>query len=263
MRVAISILLASAWPAACEIRDVVKSAQVDKMFAQTAQSLEALAKTNYAVVFRVNAGGAGARQTDADADEFWFVRDGSAKVSLGPGEGYNVRAGDVVNVPRTTAYQVAPVVGRFEYVVVRVFPTTRRTRIGIGAAPEPHPMALVATKAQIDATLASADKNVLLHSAGAVLINHVIYKGTHGPWEVHQTCDDLYFVRMGTARAQLDGTLVNGKEDPPGEIRGTGVTGARAFTIEPGDMVVVPRNTAHFMDPGATRLGYLLVKVCD
>jgi len=80
---------------------------------------------------------------------------------------------------------------------------------------------------------------------------------------VHQTCDDLYFVRMGTARAEIDGTLIQGKEDPPGEIRGTGVTGAREFHIAPGDMLVIPRNTAHFMDPGSVKLGYLLVKVCD
>jgi mannose-6-phosphate isomerase-like protein (cupin superfamily) len=80
---------------------------------------------------------------------------------------------------------------------------------------------------------------------------------------VHQTCDDLYFMRMGTAQAQLDGTLVAGKEDPPGEIRGAGVTGSRKFTIGPDDIVVVPRNTAHFMDPGSNKLGYLLVKVCD
>ena len=124
-------------------------------------------------------------------------------------------------------------------------------------------MADVATKAQIDATFASAMKNVTLHSAGATLINHVIYNGAHGPWEVHQTCDDIYLVRLGSARAQLDGTLVDGKEDPPGEIRGTGVTGARSFEVGPGDIVVVPRNTAHFMNPASPKLGYLLVKTCD
>ena len=70
-------------------------------------------------------------------------------------------------------------------------------------------------------------------------------------------------MRMGTAQAQLDGTLVAGKEDSPGEIRSTGVTGSRKFTIGPGDIVVVPRNTVHFMDPGSNKLGYLLVKVCD
>ena len=252
-------------PANCQIRDVVKSAEIDAMFARTTNSLVALAKNNYSVVFRVAAGAPGAAQNDPDADEFWFVRRGTARVSLGASDArhYDVQAGAVVSVPRTTPYQIAPAVGRFEYVAVRVFPTTRRMRIGIGAAPQPHPMPDVATKAQIDATFARADKNVLLHSSGAVLINHVVYNREHGPWEVHETCDDLYFVRMGTAYAQIDGTLVNGKEDPPGEIRGTGVTGSREYSVAPGDMVVVPRNTAHFMDPAGVKLGYLLVKVCD
>jgi mannose-6-phosphate isomerase-like protein (cupin superfamily) len=262
MRFLAAIVLLSILPAQCQIRDVVKSVEIDKILSHTSQSVDVLAKTNYAVQFRVSSGGAGARQTDEDADEFWFVRHGSAKISLGDRR-HDVNAGDVVNVPRTTTYQITPVVGRFEYVAVRIFNTERRTRIGIGAAPEPRPMPAVAPKAQIDATLASADKNVALHSAGAVLINHVIYKGAPGPWEVHQTCDDLYFVRTGTARAKLDGTLIHGKEDPPGEIRGTGVIGAREFSVSPGDMVVIPRNTAHFIDPGSTRLGYLLVKVCD
>jgi mannose-6-phosphate isomerase-like protein (cupin superfamily) len=206
--------------------------------------------------------GASVRPASPAADEFWFVRRGSAHVTVG-GRGHDVNAGDVVYVPRSSTAQTAPGAGRFEYVAVRIFPAGRSLRTGIGAGPQPRPMPDVATKAQIDSTLSTADKNVTLHSSGAVLINHVIYKGAPGPWEVHETCDDLYFVRMGTARAQLDGTLIDGKEDPPGEIRGTGVHGAREAEIAPGDMVFIPRNTAHFMNPGATRLGYLLVKVCD
>ena len=85
MRFGIAILLVSAWTGRCEMRDVVKNAEVDKLFAGTGQSLEVLAKTNYGVVFRVSSGGPGARQTHPDADEFWFVRHGAAKVSLGPG----------------------------------------------------------------------------------------------------------------------------------------------------------------------------------
>jgi mannose-6-phosphate isomerase-like protein (cupin superfamily) len=262
MRFLTSILLLGMWPGRCELRDVVKSAEIDKIFAQTSKSIDVLAKTNYAIQFRVVPNSTGARGTGKDADEFWFVRRGAAKISLG-GRRHEVNAGDVVNVPRATEYEINPGTSRVEFVAVRVFPGGRRMRIGIGAAPEPRPMPDVATKAVIDATLSTASKNVTLHSAGAVLINHVIYKAAHGPWEVHQTCDDLYFVRLGTAQAKLDGTLIGGKEEPIGEIRGTGVTGARDFTIAPGDMVVVPRNTAHFMDPGATRLGYLLVKICD
>ena len=270
MRFSLTILLAS-WPACGQLRDVVKSDDVDKMFSRAGPSLEVLAKPNFAVVFRVSSGKPGTWQKHPDADEFWFVRHGAASVSLGTQDAgsaagqqpYDVAAGDVVNVPRNTAYQITPSVTGFEYVAVRVFPAERPLGIGIGAAKTPHPMANVAHRAQIDATLASADKNVTLHSAGATLINHVVYKGAPGPWEVHETCDDLYFMRLGTARAQIDGTLINGKDDSPGEIRGTGVTGSRSFTIGPGDMVMIPRNTAHFMDPGSSKLGYLLVKVCD
>jgi mannose-6-phosphate isomerase-like protein (cupin superfamily) len=271
MRFPLTILLLISWPLCGQLRDVVKSDDVDKMFARAAPSIEVLAKPNIAVVFRVSSGNPGAWEKHPDADEFWFVRHGAAGISLntdkaGGAEGhqhYDVAAGDVVNVPRRTAYQITPSATPFEYVAVRIFPAGRPLGIGIGAAKTPHPMATVARKAQIDTTLSSADKNVTLHSAGATLINHVVYKGAPGPWEVHQTCDDLYFMRLGTARAQIDGTLINGKDDSPGEIRGTGVTGSRSFTIGPGDMVVIPRNTAHFMDPGSNKLGYLLVKVCD
>lgn len=262
MRCLVAILVTAALPLGGQIRDVVKSAEIDKLFRAATPSFAALTKNNYAVVFRTVSGEGSGERKQRDADEFWFVRNGSAEISVN-GKKHKVGQGDVLNVPRTAPYRIAPSPERFEYVAVRVFPEKRHLRIGIGAAPEPHPMPEAVTKAQIDATFASAEKNVLLHSAGAVLINHVIYKGTHGPWEVHQTCDDLYFLRLGTARSQLDGRLVNGKEDPPGEIRGTGVTGAREFTVAPGDMVVVPRNTAHFMDPGTGKLGYLLVKICD
>jgi len=271
MRFSLTILFLTSWLAYGQLRDVVKSDDVDKMFARAVPSLEVLTKPNFAVVFRVTSGKAGAWQKHPDADEFWFVRHGAARLTLSTGdsrgalgqEPYDVAAGDVINVPRNSAYQIGPSANGFEYVAVRVFPLERRLGIGIGASKTPAPMPAVARKAQIDATLASADKNVTLHSSGVTLINHVVYKGAPGPWEVHQTCDDLYFMRLGTARAQIDGTLVNGKEDSPGEIRGTGLTGARSFAIGPGDMVIIPRNTAHFMDPGSNKLGYLLVKLCE
>jgi len=263
MRFAITLVLVS-WPLCGQLRDVVKTEEIDKMFARARPSLEVLSKPNLAVAFRVASGSSGAWQTHPGADEFWFVRHGGAGVSLGTAaQHYDVAAGDVVSVPRTTAYQITPGATAFEYVAVSILPAERHLGIGIGAAGTPRPMPPVARKADIDATLASADKNVTLHSAGATLINHVVYPSTPGPWEVHQTCDDLYFMRLGTARAQLDGTLVNAKEDPPGEPRGTGVTGARTFTIGPGDMVWIPRNTAHHMDPSSHKLGYLLVKVCE
>jgi mannose-6-phosphate isomerase-like protein (cupin superfamily) len=91
----------------------------------------------------------------------------------------------------------------------------------------------------------------------------VIYNGAPGPWEAHRAADQVYVVRLGSARGQLDGYIVNPTEETPGEIRGTGMTGAREFTINAGDILSVPRNTAHYMVPTNGKFGYLLVTVRD
>lgn len=255
-----------------EASDVLKSANIDAMLARAQESLNVIVKTNYALILRTNFAKTSPWQTHAEADEFWFVRRGTAKVALrefnltlgvtASGPQYDVAAGDVVSVPRNMAYQITPGAGRFEYAVIRIFPAARHAQSDAGPR-TPRPMPTVATKSQIESTIAGADKNVLLHSAGALIINQVIYNHAPGPHEVHCTCDDIYFVRLGTAAARIDGTLVNAQEVSPGEIRGTDVTGAREHTAAPGDIVIVPRNTAHFMDPGPAKFSYLLAKVCD
>ncbi len=92
-------------------------------------------------------------------------------------------------------------------------------------------------------------------------MNHVIYVGAPGPYEVHSYIDDIYFVRLGTAVARVDGHLVNPTEVSPGEVRGTGAFGFREYKIGVGDILSIPRNTMHYMDPGPEKLGYLLLKV--
>jgi mannose-6-phosphate isomerase-like protein (cupin superfamily) len=119
---AAAILLLSAWPGWSQLRDVVKSPEIDKTFASTSHSLAVLTKTNYAVEFRVSSGGQETRKSGPDADEFWFVRRGAAKVVLA-GRSHDVNSGDVISVPRTTAYEISPAPGRFEYVAVRIFPS--------------------------------------------------------------------------------------------------------------------------------------------
>src|SRR5690348_6049143 len=107
MRFAPAILALSSCAGWSEIRDVVKSREIDRTFAGTTGSVEVLAKTNYAVEFRVTVGNRTESRVDTDADEFWFIRRGSAKISLGDRH-HEVNAGDVVSVPRSTAYQIAP-----------------------------------------------------------------------------------------------------------------------------------------------------------
>jgi mannose-6-phosphate isomerase-like protein (cupin superfamily) len=272
MRFCLAILLLAAWPGRGEIRDLVKSAELDAMLARTEQSADVLVKPNYAVVLRVNSGKPGPWQAHPEGDELWFVRRGAAKLSLGAltlavgvtpaaDKHYEIGAGDVVNVPRNVAYQITPGAARFEYMAIRVFPKESHSRAT--AAPPAQPMPDVVSKSQIEDTFAKAEKNQPLHSLGALYVNYVIYNGAPGPWEAHRAADQVYVVRLGSARGQLDGYIVNPTEETPGEIRGTGMTGAREFTINAGDILSVPRNTAHYMVPTNGKFGYLLVTVRD
>lgn len=253
-----------------QIQEHMKSADIDATFAKIQDSLSVIMKPNFALLFRVSTGKSGAWTTHEDADELWIVRHGSAKLSLGesPADAkhFDIHGGDVVNVPRTKGYQIDAGADRLEYVALRIFPTERHLR----GADQPgrgggggRPMPDVVTGAEIDRTIASADKNQPLHTKGAFSMNIVIYKGAPGPYEAHAGYDQIYFVRLGSAKARVDGVIVDPREAQPGETRGTGMIGAREYTMEPGDILFVPRNTAHFMDPGLGKYSYLLGHVRD
>jgi mannose-6-phosphate isomerase-like protein (cupin superfamily) len=241
------------------------SAEIDAAFAKIQDSLDVIMKPNFALVFRVSSK-PGPWITHEDADEIWMVRRGSAKLSLGESQSnatvIQIGGGDVVNVPRTKGYQLSSA-GRLEYMAIRSFPTERHSR-GTGAqGGGGRSMPDVVTKAHIDQVIAESDKNQPLHSRGAFSMNIVIYKGAPGPYEAHAGYDQIYFVRLGSAKAKLDGLIENASEPQPGEIRGTGVVGAREYNMGAGDILFVPRNTAHFMDPGLGKYSYLLAHFRD
>src|SRR5262249_51213767 len=98
---------------------VMKSADVDAALAKITDSWDVYTKTNHAVTLRVATKKTG-MTNHAEADEYWFVRKGAAKVVLGAEAPHNVAAGDVVYVPRNMAFDIDPST-RFEYVAVRVF----------------------------------------------------------------------------------------------------------------------------------------------
>lgn len=251
---------------------VMKSAEVDAAFAKIQDSWDAFVKTNHAVTFRVIA-----KQRPwtkhPDADEYWIVRKGSAKVALAPtgttsSDAHDVGAGDVVYVPRELDYEISPSAGRFEYVALRIFvPRAARGAgagrggAGRGGAPLPEPASYFATKAEIDKTFATEPSTTQLRFRGGGSLNMIIYNGAIGPYESHEVADQIYFVRYGTAKAAYDGRLVDPKVTGPGQIRGTGYIDSSEYTIGPGDIVWIPRNQLHFVDPGVGKIGYLLAGI--
>ena len=245
---------------------VMKSAEVDAHFAKINESWDVYTKTNHAVTFRVNTKKL-PPTNHQEADEYWFVRKGSAKVALQTGTAatsapQGVGAGDVVYVPRNVPYEIDPGNSRFEYVAVRIF-TPRAARGGgagrAGGAPLPEPTTYFATKAQIDKTFADEPRSTQLRFPGGANVAMIIYNGAIGPYESHEDVDQIYFVQHGTAKAAYDGRLINPTVTAPGQIRGTGYLDASEYTIAPGDIVWIPRNQLHFVDPGTGKIGYFLI----
>ncbi len=243
---------------------VMKSAEVDAQFAKIQDSWDVYTKTNHAVTFRVATKNLPATNHQ-EADEYWFVRKGTAKVTLQTGAtpaSSSVSGGDVVYVPREVAYTIEPS-ARFEYVALRIFtprPAGRGTGGGGGgAAAQPEPTSYFAAKAQIDQTFANEPRSTSLRFLGGGSVNMIIYNGAIGPYESHEDADQIYFVRYGTAKAAMDGRLVNPTVTAPGQIRGTGYLDSSEYIIAAGDIAWIPRNQLHFVDPGTGKIGYLLV----
>lgn len=63
--------------------------------------------------------------------------------------------------------------------------------------------------------------------------------------ESHADWADLYFVTSGSAAIITGGTLVNAREESPGEMRGTAIQGGTRHTISEGDVVHIPAGVAH------------------
>ena len=248
---------------------VMKSTDVDAHFAKIQDSWDVYTKTNHAVTFRVNSKKLPATNHE-EADEYWFVRKGSAKVALHTGTPatsapQGVGIGDVVYVPRNVPYEIDPGTSRFEYVAVRIFTPRPAARGGgagrAGGTPLPEPTTYLATRAQIDKTFADESRSTQLRFPGGGNIAMIIYNGAIGPYESHEDVDQIYVVRHGTAKAAYDGRLVNPTVTTPGQIRGTGYIDSSEYTIAAGDIVWIPRNQLHFVDPGTGKIGYLLISM--
>ncbi len=242
-----------------EIRDVMKSAEIDARLAKVGDAEIVHKRPNFTIALNARTGAGAAAETHDDGDEVLFIRKGKGALTL-DGRRHEIGPGDVVNIHLKAAHKIEAESGRLELVSVRIIPAGPGGSRP-GARPSPRIMPAVLPASDIAALLTNFDKNQPIHGAANFTMNSVIYPGRSGPWEAHEGCVDIYFLQSGTAMAELGGKIQEAKTEAPGEIRGTGVSGARRHGIGPGDIVVIPRNTAHHMDPGAGRLGYLLMKV--
>ena len=266
---------------------LMTKAEVLAALAQVKDSQDLVVKTNFAITLRAASNTAKLPwKVHTEADELWFVYRGSAKVSLAPfslqlgvtppGNTYDAAEGDIVNVPRHMAYQVMPA-GRFEYVAVRKFliPPARRgggaPAAGGGGTPPAFPGTppTIVTKAQIDKIYATATASVPVYAG----ITANLYNGgpdgvkwgpfDGGPVENHERDEHLYIATYGTGKAYMDGFIANGHWDRRGVMGLPPPQGSTEYTMRPGDLLFVFRNTLHYIVPIPTtgKVGYFLVSL--
>jgi len=259
MRLLIAFLLTVA-SALCQARNVWKSSEISARLAKTHGTVILDAGAGYSI--QLKALDNVARSAGDSADQILWIRRGTGRLSVGsPARRYDVAVGDLVRVTRSTMYAIEPVDGPLEFVAVRITALAAGRAVPAGIRPARGEMGYVLKKAEIDATIARTEANAPLHSQDNFTVNYVLFKGRVGPWEAHAGCADIYVVQTGTGVIQLGGSIENAKEEGPGEPRGTAMRGSVENAVGTGDLVLIPRNMAHHMNPRSLPLVYVLIKV--
>lgn len=80
--------------------------------------------------------------------------------------------------------------------------------------------------------------------------------------EAHLLTADYIVVNGGAGTILVGGTILNGKLDRPGEIRGEAIEGGTLYQVKGGDALYVPKAMPHqFQVPSGGHLVYTVVKI--
>ena len=79
--------------------------------------------------------------------------------------------------------------------------------------------------------------------------------------EVHLQDTDIIYVQDGSATVVTGGTVVDGNDTAPGEIRGARIADGARRTLVKGDVLIVPNGTPHWFEEVRAPFTYYVVKV--
>jgi mannose-6-phosphate isomerase-like protein (cupin superfamily) len=102
---------------------------------------------------------------------------------------------------------------------------------------------------------------VLYDGAGRNYMVHTSRRTESGMAEVHAQDTDIIYVQDGTATLVTGGTVVDGKDTAPGEIRGARIASGSRHALAKGDVVIVPNGTPHQFEDVRAPFTYYVVKV--
>src|ERR1051325_7050270 len=99
---------------------------------------------------------------------------------------------------------------------------------------------------------------------GAGVRNYMVHasrRETPGMVEVHTKDTDILYVLKGAATVVTGGTMLDGKNIAPDEIRGREITGGETRKLVPGDAMIIPNGVPHWFKEVQAPFLYYVVKV--
>jgi uncharacterized protein GlcG (DUF336 family)/mannose-6-phosphate isomerase-like protein (cupin superfamily) len=90
---------------------------------------------------------------------------------------------------------------------------------------------------------------------------HASHRDGPGVVEVHTRDTDIIYMLEGTATLVTGGTVVDGKNIEPEEIRGKDVKGGETRQIAKGDVIIIPNGVPHWFKEVKGPINYYVVKV--
>jgi ribosomal protein L16 Arg81 hydroxylase len=88
----------------------------------------------------------------------------------------------------------------------------------------------------------------------------VVERTSTGDAEVHMEWNDIIVVQQGHARFLVGGQIKGNHETSPGEWRGGEMTGAKEYSLAPGDLLLIPVGLPHKAIVTEGAFTYLAIK---
>jgi mannose-6-phosphate isomerase-like protein (cupin superfamily) len=230
-----------------QVYEVFKCAEIDARIEKLAQPAAIYQGANFTISLNSRSGVEDTLESDSEVDKILSIRSGTGTLVLN-NHPYTVGADDLISVPRGTAHRLSALSGPVRWVEIRFFGKgIPRDKLFFGL-----PRVLPAS--EIAGAFANDSQTRL--DAPTFWMTYASYSHSKGA-EEHSNHGHIYLVKSGHAAVELGGELQNPKEERRGTMSGTGIANARRYEIGPGDIVVIPPNTAHDKELSGERLGYV------
>jgi len=138
----------------------------------------------------------------------------------------------------------------------------------IQASGEADKLAGVMKKADIDSLIGKLRSGELQGAQS-------LFEGEDGPYrvytsyienrkgaaDIHALDSEIFLIMSGSAEFTLGGEVTDKEAKSENEYRGTTISGGTTYSVAAGDIISIPKGTAHQMNPGEGHILYIVIKI--